>query len=57
MRSWPYQKLISTLTLAINIIKRYPKRYSMTAEEIRQDAKWAWSEDLMVKVEQFVEEF
>lgn len=29
----------------------------MTAEEIRQDAKWARNEDLMVKVEQFVEEF
>jgi hypothetical protein len=48
---------VRPLTLAIDIIKRYPKRYSMTAEEIRKDAKWAWSEDLMVKVEQFVEEF
>ena len=48
---------VRPLTLAIDIIKRYPKRYSMTAEEIKQDAKWVWNEDLMVKVEQFVEEF
>ena len=48
---------VRPLTLAIDIIKRYPKRYSMTAEEIKQDAKWAWNEDLMVTVEQFVEEF
>lgn len=48
---------VRPLTLAINIIKRYPKRYSMTAEEIKLDAKWAWNEDLMVRVEQFVEEF
>ena len=47
---------VRPLTLAIDIIKRYPKRYSMTAEEIKQDAKWVWNEDLMVKVERFVEE-
>ena len=48
---------VRPLTLGIDIIKRYPKLYSMTAEEIKQDAKWAWNEDLMVTVEQFVEEF
>ena len=48
---------VRPLTLAINIIKRYPKRYSMTTEEIKLDAKWAWNGGLMVPVEQFVEDF
>ena len=43
--------------LDIDTIKRYPKRYSMTTEEIKLDAKWAWNGGLMVPVEQFVEEF
>ena len=47
---------VRPLTLAIDIINRYPKLYSMTEDEIRQDAKWALSEELMVKVEQFVED-
>ena len=48
---------VRPLTLGIDIIKRYPKKYSMTEKEIKQDAKWACNEDLMVTVEKFVEEF
>ena len=48
---------VRPLTIGIDIIKVYPKRYSMTEEEIKHGAKWAWNEGLMVTVEQFVEEF
>lgn len=48
---------VRTLTIGIDIIKVYPKRYSMTEAEIKHGAKWAWNEGLMVPVEQFVEEF
>ena len=34
----------------------HSKRYSMTEAEIKQDAKWAWNEELTVKVERFAEE-
>ena len=47
---------VRPLTLGIDIIKRHPKRYSMTEEEIKHGAKWAWNEGLMVTVEQFFEE-